>query len=79
MSPSMQATTGGLWGSNDTTERVGTLPGRSQRAQLLSCSGVNDHLRLQPFVLKPRLLWGVPAPTAGAVPSSQQAPGFPLN
>lgn len=28
---------GGLWGSNDTTERVGMLSGRSQRAQLLRC------------------------------------------
>lgn len=25
-------------------------------ASVLSCSGVNDHLQLQPFVLKPRLL-----------------------
>ena len=76
MSPSTQATTGGLWGSNDTTERVGRFPGE---ASVHSCSGVNDHLRLQPFVLKPRLLLGAPAPTAGAVPSSQQAPRFPLN
>lgn len=62
--------TGYYWGGSgaQTTPRSvwGCFPGE---ASALSCSGVDDHLRLQPFVLKPRL-----PPTAGAVPSSQQAP-----
>lgn len=82
VSPSTQATTSGLWGSNDTTECVETAQGRfpgeasMQAAQPTRCE---RHLELKPSVLKPRLLSGAPALTPGALPSSQQALGFPLN
>lgn len=80
--PSTQTTIAGLGGSDDTTERVETAQGRFpgeasvQAAQPTRCE---CHLELKPSVLKPRLLSGAPAPTAGALPSSQRALGFPLN
>lgn len=51
--PQYRLLLGALQGAQTTPRSVwGCFPGE---ASVLSCSGVNDHLQLQPFVLKPRL------------------------